>query len=149
MKHTTTLSRNTKTAIALAAGLILACSSVVAPAAVHANPGSSCSAADPITGGTLRVVSSRKLYSSGERRFHGVPTGAAIGVLPKDGMTEADLHRAASCYAGKSDATSPLGVEGVKVRVERSGGLYVLHITSKSRAAALEIQRRAEAAVRR
>lgn len=149
MKHIKTLSRKTQLALTLGAGAILACSSVAAPAAVHANPGDACPTVDPIAGGTLEIVGTRKLYSMGERRFHGVPTGAAISIVPTPGMTETDLEHAAHCHAGKADESSPLGVEGVKVRVERSGRLYVLHITAKSRTAALEVQRRAEAAARR
>lgn len=149
MTNITKLSTKTKTVLALTAGLLLACSGVVAPGAVHANPGDACPTVDPITGGTLQVVGARKLYSNGERRFHRVPQGAAISVVPTAGMTETDLERAAHCHAGKADSTSPLGVAGVKVRVERSGRLYVMHITADSHTNALEVQRRAAAIAQR
>ncbi len=145
----------TKTSIALFVGLLMACAGVVAPAAVHANHGTMCLTLgaglnqDPVTSGHLQVLGVQKLFSRGERWQHGVPTGAAIKVLPTPGMTMADLQRAAACHAGKQDAQSPLAVEGVKVHVTREGSSYVLRLTADTRSAALEIQRRAEAAAQR
>lgn len=156
MKNTSNASaKYTKTSVALFAGLIMACAGVVGPGAASASPpGSVCLTLgaglnqDPITSGHLQVVGVRKLFSKGERRFHNVPQGAAVAVLPTPGMTMADLQRAAACHAGNRNDQSPLGVEGVKVRVERQGSTYVMHITADSRTAALEVQRRAEAAHR-
>jgi hypothetical protein len=148
-------SMKTKTSIVLFAGLLMACAGVVAPGAAHANPGSMCLTLgaglnqDPVTSGHLQVVGVQKLFSKGERWQHGNPTGAAIKVLPTPGMTMADLQRAATCHAGKQDAQSPLAVEGVKIHVTREGSAYVLRLTADSRSAALEIQRRAEAAAQR
>lgn len=148
-------SLKTTTAIALTAGLIMACAGVVAPTSAHANPGSMCLvlaeglAQDPVIGGELQVIGVRKLYTKGERRLHHQPMGAAISILPTPGMTMADLQRAAACHAAKQDARSPLGVTGAKVRVVRNGSHYVLHVTADSRSAALEIQHRAEAAAQR
>lgn len=145
----------TKTSIALFVGLLMACAGVVTPSEAHANPGTMCLTLgaglnqDPVTSGHLQVLNVKKLYSRGERWQHGQPMGASIKVLPTPGMTAADLQRAAVCHAGKQDGESPLAVEGVKVRVSREGSAYVLHLTAASRSAALEIQRRAEAAAQR
>lgn len=150
-----TMSLKSKTSIALFVGLLLACAGIIAPGAVHASPGTMCLTLgaglnqDPVTSGHLQVLGVEKLYSKGERWQHHTPLGAAIKVLPTPGMTMADLQRAAVCHAGNQDPQSPLAVEGVKIQVERQGSAYVLKLTAPSRAAALEIQRRAEAAAQR
>lgn len=71
-----------------------------------------------------------------------VPTGVSLTLRTPAGVTEADLHRALRCGA---TADSPLAVPGAALRIERVGAAYEVHVTSKSRDAALEIQRRADA----
>ncbi|HEY6878840.1 MAG TPA: hypothetical protein VI299_12510, partial [Polyangiales bacterium] len=89
------------------------------------------------------VVAARNLYRTQARPWAQIPTGAKLLVRTPEGVTPADLHRAAS--TGTADARSPLAVPGAKVEVVRSGDLYELHITHDVRSQALEIQRRAKA----
>jgi hypothetical protein len=106
---------------------------------------SDCGAAgtvDPLRSEGFEVVAAKKLYRMQERPWVQIPTGAKILVRVPAGVTEADLHRAATCGAS---AESPLAVEGAKVEVRRSGDLYELHVTASERGAAREIQRRASA----
>ncbi|HEY6877204.1 MAG TPA: hypothetical protein VI299_04255 [Polyangiales bacterium] len=91
-----------------------------------------------------RVVAARNLYRTQARPWAQIPTGAKLLVRAPEGVTLADLHRAASSGASE-DQRSPLAVEGSKIQVIRSGDLYELHITHDVRSKALEIQRRAKA----
>lgn len=111
----------------------LACSSLAA------------SVADGSSGTSqLVVVKSEKLYRWQARPWARLPEGAALYVRAPAGTTAADLHNAAAKCARTGDEQSPLCVKGATIRVSRAGGIYVLRITSDSRAAALEIQERAE-----
>jgi hypothetical protein len=93
----------------------------------------------------FEVVAAKELYRIQDRPFAHIPTGAKLLVRAPAGVTEADLHRAASC---SSSATSPLSVPGASVTVRRAGDLYELHITAAKRSAALEIRDRALALTR-
>ena len=112
----------------------LACSSLLVDAADGAG------AAEKLT-----VVKSEKLYRWQARPWARIPEGAALYVRAPAGTTAADLHNAAAnCLRSSDDAKSPLCVKGATISVSRAGGVYVLRITSDSRSAALEIQKRAE-----
>jgi hypothetical protein len=102
--------------------------------------------ADDATGGArLTVVKSEKLYRFQARPWARIPEGVVLHVRAPAGTTAADLHNAAvNCVRESSDVRSPLCVKGASIRVSRDGGLYTIRITSDSRSAALEIQRRAE-----
>lgn len=97
---------------------------------------------DPLQAGDYQVVGTNKTYRVQQRPWAHIPTGARVLVRAPAGVTEADLHRAAVCSATEG---SPLSVPGAKLRIERSGDLYELHVTADARGAAREIQRRAEA----
>jgi hypothetical protein len=90
----------------------------------------------------FRVIAERDLYRTQARPWMQIPTGAKLLVRAPAGVTEADVHRAARAAQGER---SPMGVQGAELSVIRSGDLYELHITAKSRSQALEIQRRAKA----
>jgi hypothetical protein len=141
-KITTALS-----ALGLAAGLSLlglrasqakadgtvACSSVVG-----------ASARSEVSQGQIAVLDSRNLYRFQARPWARIPEGVALRVRVPAGMTAADLHNTLSdCARTAKDQSSPLCVQGASVKVSRSGGSYIVSITSDSRSAALEIQRRA------
>jgi hypothetical protein len=111
----------------------LACSSLLASIADGSNPTSQ-----------LAVVKSEKLYRWQARPWARLPEGVALYVRAPAGTTAADLHNAAAKCTRAGDEQSPLCVKGASVRVSRAGGVYILRITSDSRAAALEIQKRAE-----
>ena len=97
---------------------------------------------DPLTAEGFQVLGSSKLFRVQARPWAQIPTGARLLVRAPAGVTEADMHRASLCSAGER---SPLTVPGAKLRVQRSGDAYELHVTAESRSAALEIQRRAAA----
>lgn len=90
----------------------------------------------------LQVLGAKELYRMQERPFMRVPLGAKLLVRAPAGVTEADLHRAAT---SSPHANSPLAVPGAKLSVRRSGDLYELHVTAPVRSAAIEILRRAQA----
>lgn len=90
----------------------------------------------------FQVIETQNLYRFQERPWVKVPTGARITVRAPAGVTEADLHRALTCTAGSE---SPLSVQGAKLRVERAGGVYQVHVTASERGAAREIQKLASA----
>jgi hypothetical protein len=100
---------------------------------------------DPLTSGPFKIVGITKLYEFQDRPYVRRPTGARLTLRSPQGVTEAE-HRAAACTMRRAsgDAISPLAVPGSNVRVARRGSQYDLHITAKDRAAALEIQRRAD-----
>ncbi len=90
----------------------------------------------------LAVVRTKELDRWQARPWARLPLGVALWVRPPRGMTMADLYNLAANCKQESDERSPLCVQGASIRVDRQGGLYVLRITSESRATALEIQRR-------
>lgn len=96
------------------------------------------------SGDSFKVVKKENLYRWQQRPWARIPEGVALHVKVPAGTTAADLHNAAtSCAREGNDVRSPLCVKGAAIRVSRDGGLYVIHITSDSRSAALEIQKRA------
>jgi hypothetical protein len=98
--------------------------------------------ADPFSGDGFTVVASKDLYRVQDRPYAHIPTGAKVLVRAPAGVTEADLHHAATHHVSES---SPLAVPGARLSVRRSGELYELHVTAAERGAAREIQRRAKA----
>jgi hypothetical protein len=117
----------------------LACSSMLAGIADGASS----------TGDRLTVVKSEKLYRFQARPWARIPEGVALHVKAPKGTTAADIHNAAAnCVREGGDTRSPLCIKDASISVTRAGGLYVLRITSDSRSAALEIQRRAESLTR-
>lgn len=97
---------------------------------------------DPLRAEGYKLEGTEKLYRFQQRPWMRVPTGATLTLRTPAGVTEADLHRALRCSA---DANSPLAVPGAALRIQRVGDAYEVHVTSKSREGALEIQRRVDA----
>lgn len=125
------------------AGLLAAALSVfaVSSAAPDTARATDCrEAGDLLQSQGYEVVAAKELYRIQERPFAHIPTGAKLLVRAPAGVTEADLHRAASC---SGSTTSPLSVPGASVTVRRAGDLYELHVTAPKRSAALEIRDRA------
>jgi len=92
----------------------------------------------------IAVLKTKKLYRFQQRPWLRIPEGVALHVRAPAGMTAADLHNALSyCAPEDKNQDSPLCVEGATLKVVRSGGTYVVRITSDSRAAAMQIQARA------
>lgn len=100
---------------------------------------------DPVTSGVFKVVETYNLYRFQERPYMRLPSGVRVKLLAPQGVTSADLHRAAACSRRwiTDDARSPLAVSGGRVRVEQRGGHFDLHITAQERSTAREIQVRA------
>lgn len=93
-----------------------------------------CAALSGQGGGDYRVLDRRELTHVQARPWHIVTDGAAYLVEAPRGTTAADLHRdVARCSEHPSD----------RVQVERSGGHYVVKLTSSERARALELARAA------
>jgi len=136
---------NTSRLAVLGAGLMaLSMASLPADTAKASDCSNSSAAAthDPFSSEGFQVLAAKELYRVQDRPFMHVPTGAKLKLRAPAGVTEADLHRAATC--SPSDR-SPLAVEGAKLKVIRNGDTYELHVTADTRSAALEIQRRAKA----
>ena len=121
-----------------------------APAAtVHADSAVSCSsllagAVDASDSSQLGVIKVEQLYHYQARPWARVPDGVALHVKAPRGTTAADLHNlAAGCAREGADPRSPLCVKGASISVSRAGGVYIVRITSDSRAEAIEIQKRA------
>src|SRR5687768_14076014 len=137
------MTRNTKAPFWALAACLSAL--VLAPAMnANADPGLACSTlltsqADGAAGGDqLGVVKAEKLYRWQARPWARIPEGVALYVKVPAGTTAADLHNiATNCAREGQDQRSPLCVKDASIRVSRAGGLYVLHITSESRGAAL------------
>jgi hypothetical protein len=131
---------------ALGAGLMLigmaSLPADTARASDCSSPAGATSSHDPLRSEGFQVLAAKELYRVQERPFAHVPTGAKLMLRAPAGVTEADLHRAATCGASE---LSPLSVPGAKLKVIRNGDKYELHVTADSRSAALEIQRRAKA----
>jgi hypothetical protein len=93
----------------------------------------------------LNVARTEPLYRFQDRPYLRIPVGVALWVKAPRGVTAADLHNLLQdCARQQVAATSPLCVKGAKIDVERSGGYYVVRVTSDKRATALEIQHRAQ-----
>jgi hypothetical protein len=137
----------TKSRVLAATGALLATLSLSAVTAAPASA-STCGelptvlAHDPLTAEGFEVLGVDKLTRVQARPWSQIPTGARVLLRAPAGVTEADLHRAATCGASES---SPLAVPGAKLTVKRQGDVYVLEVTAPARSAALEIQRRAAA----
>jgi len=138
----------TKSRVLAAGGALLAalsCSTVTSPTPAQASACSDLPAtltSDPLTAGGFEVVGVDNLSRTQARPWQQIPTGARLFVRAPAGITEADLHRAATCSASEG---SPMSVPGARLEVSRQGGVYVLDVTAPARSAALEIQRRAKA----
>ncbi|MFT3922082.1 MAG: hypothetical protein QM778_06075 [Myxococcales bacterium] len=120
-------------ASAHADGLI--CSALAASSAGASEP--------PATATGFAFVRSYNLYRTQARPWAQIPTGAALVLRAPEHTTESDLHNALRGCAKQANATSPLCVKGSSFRVRADGELYVVEITGKDRASALEIQHRA------
>jgi hypothetical protein len=99
---------------------------------------------DPTSSDAFQVVRSEKLYRFQERPYARMPLGVKVLLRAPEGVSEADVHRAALCGARSASSESPLSVPETAVRVVRSGAHYELHITSQKPVQAREVQRRAE-----
>lgn len=121
-----------------------------AVSSAHADSTIACSALSPSQGGetvapVLQIARTEPLYRFQDRPYLRIPVGVALWVKAPRGMTAADLHNLLQdCAQQQVAATSPLCVKGAKIDVDRSGGYYVVRVTSDQRATALEIQRRAQ-----
>jgi hypothetical protein len=121
------------------------------PSTVHAEDQACATLApelakDPATSDVFTVLDSKNLYRFQERPYVRLPVGVKLKLRAPQGVSEADLHRAAVCTMQRgADAGSPLAVPGSALKVKRQGGHYELHITAADQGAAREIQRRAEA----
>ncbi|HEX6239285.1 MAG TPA: hypothetical protein VFZ61_00270 [Polyangiales bacterium] len=117
----------------------------------HADSTIACSALSTSQGGeaapqALQIARSEPLYRFQDRPYLRIPVGVALWVKAPRGMTAADLHNLLhDCASKQASTTSPLCVKGAKIEVDRSGGFYVVRVTSDQRSTALEIQQRANA----
>jgi hypothetical protein len=94
--------------------------------------------------GALQITKVEQLSHFQARPYLRVPDGVALWVRAPRGMTAADLHNLLSaCQKAGRDDGAVLCVKGAQISVDRSGGAYVVRVTSDNRATALEIQRRA------
>lgn len=144
MENRTKKSAPTFSILALAAGL--------SGLGVHAGqakadgtvPGSALVSAASASAeqGQIAVLSSENLYRFQQRPYVRIPEGVTLRVKVPAGVTAADLHNKLTACS-KADRSAPQCVEGASVKVTRTGGSYAVAITSSSRAAAIEIQRRA------
>lgn len=92
----------------------------------------------------LQIERAEPLYTFQQRPYLRVPEGVALWVRAPRGMTAADLHNLlGDCQRQARDDGSVLCVKGAALAVERSGGHYVVRVTSTDRAVAAELQRRA------
>ena len=132
--------------LALAAGLA---APLMLAADARADSSLACAAlasgsADAHTPATLQIEKVQQLYQFQQRPYLRVPEGVALWVRAPRGMTAADLHNLlGDCQRQLRDDGSALCVKGAALTVERSGGHYVVRVTSTDRATAAEIQRRA------
>lgn len=110
----------------------------IACASLSASQGSEAST-------SLQVARTEPLYRFQQRPYVRIPVGVALWVKAPRGVTAADLHNLLQDCTHQASATSPLCVKDAQIQVERSGGYYVVRVTSDSRTTALEIQRRANA----
>lgn len=109
----------------------LACSSLAAGSGVHDADG-------------LQITKVEHLHHFQARPYVRIPDGVALSVRAPRGLTAADLHNLLSdCQRTGRDNGSVLCVKGAQINVDRSGGDYVVRVTSTDRATALELQRRA------
>jgi hypothetical protein len=133
------------------AALAAACLSapLFAAGAAQADSTLACSAllsgsADAQPAGALQINKVEELFHFQARPYLRVPDGVALWVRAPRGLTAADLHNLiGDCQKSGRDNGSVLCVKGAKISVDRSGGSYVVRVTSPDRAEALEIQKRA------
>jgi hypothetical protein len=94
--------------------------------------------------GALQITKVEQLFHFQARPYVRIPDGVALSVRAPRGMTAADLHNlVGDCQKTARDDGSVLCVKGALISVERSGGSYVVRVTSTDRVTALEIQSRA------
>jgi hypothetical protein len=121
-----------------------------AASSAHADSTIACSSLSTSQGDTrvvpaLQVVKTESLYRFQDRPYLRIPQGVALWVKAPAGLTAADLHNLLQdCARSQPRADSPVCVKDAQLSVDRSGGHYVVRVTSDSRSTALEIQRRAQ-----
>jgi hypothetical protein len=92
----------------------------------------------------LQITKVQELSHFQARPYVKIPDGVALWVTAPRGLTAADLHNLiGACQKSGRDDGSALCVKDASIHIERSGGHYVVHVTSTARDTALEIQRRA------
>lgn len=102
--------------------------------------------ADAHSPSALQIQKIEPLFRFQARPYLRIPEGVALSVRAPRGVTAADLHNLLDdCQREARDDGSVLCVKGAQIFVERSGGNYVVRVTSTDRATASEIQRRAAA----
>ena len=105
----------------------------------------STNAGDVHAPAALQVVKTEALYRFQDRPYVRIPEGVALWVKAPRGLTAADLHNLIQdCARTQPNAESPVCVKDAQLTVDRSGGYYVVRVTSDKRGTALEIQRRAQ-----
>lgn len=124
------------------------CAPLLMTVGAHADGSLACSAlatgSADAHGGSLQIIRVEQLSHFQAKPYLRVPDGAALWVRAPRGMTAADLHNMLDdCQRAARDDGSVLCVKGASISVDRSGGSYVVRVTSTDRATALEIQRRA------
>src|SRR5688500_1027315 len=62
----------------------------------------------PASPGLFTLRAKKPLYRFQERPYMRVAAGVKLALRAPEGVTEADLHRAAVCAASTGDASSPL-----------------------------------------
>jgi hypothetical protein len=121
-----------------------------AASSAHADSTIACSALSTNAGDVrvppaLEVVKTEALYRFQDRPYVRIPQGVALWVKAPRGLTAADLHNLLrDCARTQPNEASPVCVKDAQLSVDRSGGYYVVRVTSEKRSTALEIQRRAQ-----
>lgn len=124
------------------------CAPLLAGASARADSSLACSAmaagSAHAHAGHLQITRVEQLSHFQAKPYVAVPDGAALWVRAPRGMTAADLHNMLTeCQRSARDDGSVLCIKGSTIQVDRSGGHYVVRVTSSDRATALEIQKRA------